>query len=687
MTTNSKARVKRYFTPPFILATEITTDVIFTIKGIAASGSGVVVKEDKDNGIVLEVKSWPKLKDTPDLGQRGAIEIYVTMDTDLDPNFKKPDELPNWIATKGVDAAWTQTEKDNGFTINIDKKFITPGAHYVTIFVSPRSGNMSKTLPLPFTILTRAGGGIPVNSLQFDDKYSIDGITKSNLINVDLKKALPALIAPYFEMRGNDIITLYIGTSEANLAAITTTTTVLPTQVGQTMAVDFDEAVLGGTDDGAADGPRVFSYTITNEAGYVSDKAIPVTLQLAFGARPTGLKAPRLPEVADNFITDNFTRALKIDVPKYDDVQVGDVVTLHFKHATVGDKAIGTSHTIQVEDIGLDPIFSFHVYHDDIKLYDKLSFIIYYVVGRGASSIIKTPSPEELVATMDLDIPAGPRPDQTSPENTNLQPLTITSASGETDTITGTAVSKNANITIPFEVVGGGAGVSYLTVGDVITVVWGTKTLAPPLIVATVPAANLSMTLLAADIPASGGGIIPAHYTVARKLSDNVHTGTSISPKKDILVNTTNTNPGGKDGLLKPYWLSRNYDETINFETMDDYHGCNFTVAKYDNISIGDLITLKLTGTEGFFPVNGAPVPAADYTSPPYAITAANIGQDDHNFLVPPAPFYRLCQGVVHVTYTVQRGAAGETFTSAELVEDSDMKSATASECTLPPNI
>ncbi|WP_145518894.1 hypothetical protein [Yersinia bercovieri] len=680
MSTNYRTTVKSYAPPPLI---EARNTLIPSFRIIDALPDGVILKENENNDLVVRVDSWQNLKDTPPKAARGAMRVYMVMDTDAEPEILDPPGIDNYIVAKGVDAEWTQDEKNNGFTMTIDKKYFInsdENNHYVMLYIMPVSGNVDSTIRKEFTLLKKSSGGVPVAPLIFDTIYSTNGITELNLVNnakVPPEKVLPVHIHSYFDMRQGDKISLFFGASSDNLLPVPDADVIVSlNQLGQDIPAEFNQSLFNGEPDG----PHFFSYTITNEAGYTSDPAEPVMLQLAFGDFPAGLKPPVLPDIADNFIINDFIHPLRIDIPAYDNVQVQDIITLHFKDDKGVDVVIKSSPPIQTKNLGSDPIFTFFPVYDEIIPYDKKSVIIYYVVSRGDSSIKKTAS-RELVAGVDLSIPAEPNPDPDSPENGNLRLLTIFSDSNEQNKITGPAVNKDARVFIPFQTV---KNANYLLVGDVITVTWGAVTLAP-FKVTTIPTAQIIITLPAADILASGGGHIPAHYTVTRLLVDNIHSSSSVSPKIDILVNSTNTNPGGKDGLQKPLWLFRNKQNTINIKTINDTRGCIFSVLKYENIRIGQIIILKLRGTEGFEDVNGPAVDNADYDSPPYEITAVNIGLDEHEFLVPAAPFYTLCQGVVHATYTVQESAGGEVFNSLELVEFSDMKLPTQNACGVPP--
>ncbi|UNK24779.1 hypothetical protein [Yersinia intermedia] len=674
MSKKLKATVIRSFQPPFIEAVvPISAIPAYRIVN-AIPPNGVIHRDDQIRDLTISVDTWPDLA-TPDT----EITVMLTVDTDVVPEEDFPD---TFYIKKDT---WTALERQNGFTLTLEQRLLTKGSHSIVLYVISRIGNMSGTEKVPFVIITEASGGTPMAPLNFADEYleKNGGITKEKFKN----GMLPATVTSYTDIRVGDRITLLLGTDKDNMVPVADSDVIITADQNllQEITVNFPEIEF----DGGVDGPRFFSYRVTNQADFTSDPAREIMLQLALGERPTLLGLPVLRNVTNNLITAARLHTLHIDIPPYTTPLLGDVITLFFRGAT-GKGIFVNSYTLAQGDLGQNPIFSFSPGYLSVEPFDHGPLNIFYVVGRGASSI-KSATSGDTVAAVNLDIPGGPSPDPTSTENGNLRPLIITGVNDKDNEITGPSVKLDANITIPIlAVTQTTPGQTYLLAGDKITVVWGTKQLAP-FLVGNNLTSDIKLVLPAGDIAESGGGFIPAHYIVSRTLAGQADASISVSPSQTIRVNSTNTDPGGDNGLKKPYWSNRNKYNAINVQTIKDYKGCNFTVDSYENIKVGQTITLRFHGTDGFDDTNiivkdGTIFPtAATLLSAQLVITDENILLEKHNFSVPAAPFYTLCQGIVHVTYTVQQPGNGPIFTSLEAQEISDMKSPTSTGCTLPP--
>ncbi|WP_145535230.1 hypothetical protein [Yersinia thracica] len=659
---------------PLIDAFDPATDLTYTIDGILPNG--YVSRDAIANGVIVNVDSWAALKTHGDKlpTARNYPRVYVTLD---DSDGPKPENPATYLLAKGnVLPVWTADEIANGFSLVLDKTLLTEERHFIILFLMPVDGNNEQGIPVSFNLLKSPSGGAELPPLKFAVKYHDDGITESNLV-VDPqdpnKKTLPATLVSYFKQRDGDTIKLFVGDSIATLSAQPVLVTIGANESGQNKALTFDSSSF----ENGVNGPRYFAYTITNPAGFVSAMSEPTILQLVFGERPTGLQLPVLPEIKKNLITDEFIHPLHIDIPIYANPALGDVINVFFKPAddlASDGKLISTSPGLV--DLTKDPIYSAEAFYSQIKPFDLKSVVIYYIVSSGDSSLLNETS-SALTVPVNLTIPGGPNPDQPAKENGNLKTLIITSGDGELNKITGPAVLKNAEIKIPFKTV---ADSTYLVVGDVISVMLGKTTITYPAL-AAVPAADVIEVLTVQNIKDAGEGDMTAQYTIRRPLVDG-NTTASFSPKTDVFITSNNSNPGGKDGLHAPHWANKNDRNAINVSSVSTFKGCIFSVNRYENIAIGQIIQLKFRGTEGYGDPNGPAKPEASYDSDPLTITQNNIDNPEFEFLVPPRYIYNLCEGVAHVSYEVIAG--GIPFGSAALLTNCDVTSPSSGLCILP---
>ncbi|CNH06939.1 Uncharacterised protein [Yersinia thracica] len=659
---------------PLIDAFDPAVDLTYTIDGILPSG--YISRDAIANGVIVNVDPWAALKNGDKLPTaRNYPRVYVTLDDSDGPN---PENPATYLLAKGnVLPVWTADEIANGFSLVLDKTLLTEERHFIILFLMPVDGNNEQGIPVSFNLLKSPSGGTVLPQLKFDVKYHNDGITKSNLV-VDPqdpnKEILPATLVAYFKQRDGDVITLFVGDSIATLSAQPVTVEIGANESGQNKALTFDSSSF---EDGL-NGPRYFAYTITNPAGFISAMSEPTILQLAFGVRPIGLQKPVLPEIKNNLILDQFIHPLHIDIPIYDNPGLGDVINVFFKPAddlASDGKLISTSPGLV--DLTKDPIYSAEAIYNQIAPFDQKSVVIYYIVSSGGSPLLNTTS-SALTIPVDLRISGGPNPDQPAKENGNLKTLIITSGDGELNKITGPAVLKDAEIKIPFKTV---ADSTYLEINDVISVTLGKTTITYPAL-STVPAADVIEVLTVQSIKDAGEGDMTAQYTIVRKLPDGINSSESLSRKTDVFITSNNSNPGGKDGLHAPHWANKNDRNAINVSSVSTFKGCIFSVNRYENIAIGQIIQLKFRGTEGYGDPNGPAKPDASYDSDPLTITQNNIDNPEFEFLVPPLYIYNLCEGVAHVSYEVIVG--GIPFGSAALLTNCDVTSPSSGLCILP---
>ncbi|WP_145592751.1 hypothetical protein [Yersinia bercovieri] len=644
----------------------------YSIVGLLANG---YISRDTiaQNNLTVNVGSWQGLVEngTKPRNRAGYPQIYLRLDESATPDADDPTD---YFAGKGAkDPAWTAAEIANGLSFTLDVALLSEKEHFIIPFLIPLNLDEQQVTRLNFNVLTSSSGGDVMPLLKFDKKYVDNGITDLNLKDdptAPSKKVLPAILVPYYKQRDGDKIGLYLGDSIASLQ-IVDTVTIGDGESGKNKEVTFDKGLF----DTFADGPLYFTYMITNPAGFVSPQAEHTIVQLAFGDLPTGLVEPVLPDIKKNLITDEFIHPLHIDIPIYANPALDDIIRVFFKQddGLAGDGTL-ISTSPPLEDPTQNPIYSTEAVYNQIKPFDQKSVIIYYTVSRGESSLLKTPS-SPLTVPVNLTILGGPNPDQPAKENGNLQALTITSAQGEINRITGPAVLIEADITIPYKT---RKDETYLAVGDVISVTVGKATVTNPPLIA-IPAADITVKLTVANIKLAGEGDMIAQYTVRRPLPDT-NSIMSLSPKTGIFITSNNSNPGGKNGLTAPTW--KNDTGVITVSSVKKYSGCDFRVKRYENIAPGQMIELIFEGTEGYEDEDGEKIPAASYKSDPLEIVAGNIDDDDFAFIVPPKNIYALCQGTAHVTYNVL--VAGTSFKSSELLKYCDVSSASSGACTLP---
>lgn len=373
-----------------------------------------------------------------------------------------------------------------------------------------------------------------------------------------------------------------------------------------------------------------FAYQIVDRAGNQSEPSssleLPVLLE-----EITDLLPPLVPRFSDDGLIDDADARFptEVHIPANDAYRAGDAIRI-----TWADTELDTV-TLNAADIGNDPVVKIQVPYGPI--YDawftvsagidlRASAEVDYVPLRGGLTLGDAPA---TTVVTNLFLAGGGDPDPETPVHDNLLMPVV---SGD-NTITPEESQTDSDIVVPFLTKSGEA---YLKEGDVLHVVYGSTdvTEVDGYVVTAADAAgpaDLSFTLLQADIAAEGAGIIPAFYTVTRTLSQG-GSNTSLSPQADVTVVTAGELPG--EGVLEAATLEPvNEFGAVGPKEIDQ--GVSLVIPRYSNIREGDRITVLFELYPGLEHAAGeVALPDTRYEVNEYIVTAGDAAAADLRFAI-----------------------------------------------------
>jgi hypothetical protein len=429
--------------------------------------------------------------------------------------------------------------------------------------------------------------------LLFSEEAVKNGVTPAALVEDNGVEYLPALVPSYKGLEPGDVVTGTVNSRSEVIDAIT----VVDGQIELRFLRDFIEA--------ESDGPVDFSYNVVDRAGNVSKPSEIVTLQVLLKGALPDLIAPRVPAFDDDtgnkLITEADARAdtgLLVEIPLDAGIVAGDLVVVHWGAtdlaatpvrpgvdpvATVGVPYATVSETWAASSAGAD---------------QPATVAVSYDVLRG--SIVAGTSPANTVA-VNLYQAGGVDPDPETPINENLVAPTLTSDSGQENDIPPEDFDKAASITVSWQTVGPPVEPVFLE-DDIVTVFYGSASLAPLKITDPLPTDDLSFTLPAATIGTVGSGEIELSYRIDRLLQSG-ETNAAYSPITIVTVHGADELPGG--GSLPAGRMPEAIDSVdptrllIGKSKAKD--GTDFIIPPYKNQKADDIVTVTMRVFRSFY--------------------------------------------------------------------------------------
>lgn len=556
-----------------------------------------------DNLLLASVKDDDVIVDVP-FDQDSNLEIGDHVFLRIDNKDYNQDG--EWVAIQAYDvpipvtvpAAWRGG--DGRHTIQYRYQFVTGAGNF-------EDGPMQS-----FSVDTVAPGAPQLAPPDLD-------VNGDLLIPPDLQPdgSLSGTISGYTDLQPGDVVQLSIDGADVG-SPIPVDRIPGP---GEYITILYPSAAIDSLTDGAHD----FGYSVIDRAGNRSAPSKPTRLSVIIEGYLGALEAPLVPE-ARNASDQDATHSGLIDLA--DALSDGGVtidIPSHPKYAQQtfqyrlwwGSKI---SEPVDMPPQGTLSLVPFavvaEVWEPSGSNPDRANSVqVRYTVELNGTTVGASP---EVKVWVNLHAAGGVDPAPDTPENENLAPPVVTSASGETDYIPLEDFTEDGTI----EAAGlalDPASTPVFVGGDEVTFHFGNSTL-DRTVDPSEAGASISVTLPATAIAAEGTGDISAWYVIRRAAHDqngDPFLNETTSPSKKVRVEGPGDLPGGGKPLPPVTWK-----EAGSEGNPPDIIGANearklvtLEIAPYDNKKVGDKIRLTLPLYPRFGHSNGeAPIAGRSFT-------------------------------------------------------------------------
>ncbi len=514
----------------------------------------------------------------------------------------------------------------------------TEGTHHLQ-YIAANTLNGESTFSYPTQLIvdrTPAGGELLAALIL--PTTALDGLTNSELI--ELGNQLTAIVPGYFDMKWGDVIYSHWGE-----------------HAGPTHTVQADELGTGKVQltvernflELLGNGEFAISYSVRDRAGNVSVRSQPVQLKLQLQELPTNLAAPVPLKIEDGQVHDLHARlGVKIAVPSYDHVAIGDEIRVLWNGEPVGGKRM-----ISVHELGKPLLFNVMVTYLSISRHGDGPARVTYQVCRNGETFV---SPDlELEVFLQLPGPQDPTPKTLV--NEALAAPVIKSKNPDAQTMDNYLDEDSAHLAADVVI----AWRDAFRAGDRINLFWGKAE--HPLVRPITQQDVNSGCYLVINVPNSliveqGCGVdIRVQYTVTREGNPN----TSYSPKQLVAVIFQIQLPGGEEGLMEPVFSGASVLNVV--DPRKDPEGTVVHVAPYRNMKEGDRILLRFCGFDAL--TGGNPIDKATYTSE-HVVTGRDL-RYGYRFRVPLARLIAVEHGRGRAHYEVSNSLGRATSLPADV--------------------
>lgn len=486
------------------------------------------------------------------------------------------------------------------------ERLLLDGAHQLSYNVKAISGTGGESPAFLITVdhAPPNYGNIP-GALTFPEEVMTDGITAQYLADNDDK--VVATVPPYAKMEADQSVSVVWDISLAVPKA-----TVLPEHVDVGVPVDIPGDIIRA----GGDGPIDVTYYLTSRAGLDGAISQHSFVDVILSAPPSGLLPPSVPLAADGIVdlTDADVGVI-IEVPAYQNAGAGDLVA-----ASWGTAALAL-YPMPLDglpaEIAVPRATVLSVGNGDIS-------VSYQIMRNGHPF-----SADPITVKVDVTQVGPVDPDPSTPENESLAKPTVRGGvSGLANELDPSDAAVAAQVTVPMY--------DEAKVGEIVTVHWGSGSSASVLTPYAITQADIDAETIPAflvDVPIlqamPNDPAWPLHYTLSRPQGSATENPV-LSPTQTI--NAHMVGPGGQDGLPPATFPDINEAGWLLRPTVDP-DGAKVKVAAYENMQVGDVVSLEWAAYSTTNTQSGSEISGAQFTDD-ITVTAETLGKD-LDFVVP----------------------------------------------------
>jgi hypothetical protein len=471
------------------------------------------------------------------------------------------------------------TELPYKFTISPDK-LLGDGIFplYYKVMAASGSESDSATVMIKIDRTPPNQNNVP-QALVFDAEVMSEGLTVEYLeANND---QVPAYVPEYTDMQAGE--TVHAFWDEIPLEPITLTE-------ADVTAKKVPVIISGDIVREAGQGTILADYYLTSRAGFDGLPSLASTINVLLTPKPTNLKAPIVPLAEDPAGIDlqDANTGVVVQIDEYQNATATDLVVAKWGNTNLSPALVIPGEFPILVSVPRSTIINEGSGEREVS----------YIVSRGGLNFDAPP----ITVKVDVETVGPTDPDPGTPENEALEPAVLTSASGLTNELVGEDQGQSASVQI--------ALYEGANPGDKVTLYWGNTppTEAGSLLVSEAEISAGELTPIAID-----AGIIsatpdnpawPLYYTLSLPLKPGNAIASPITP-----INVHMSSPGGLEGLDPLTYPDANANGWLLTELVEN--GANLFVAVYENMKLGDIVTLTW---QAYSSTNAAPGTEVDGT-------------------------------------------------------------------------
>lgn len=557
-----------------------------------------------------------------------ATALRVTIE-DIWPGYMPVNQVTFFTAQRQLDSVTVSNPDPSQFPMTFDVRLLDlniGGTHPFWYRVETAGGgSTSQDVELDLDNIPPNLGARPT-ALEFPPEILAQGVTQQYLDANDDK--VIATVVPWPDIRLGDELWYYLRASvsggqqtqaqEAGRKVITASDLNQPT-----LEIPF----AGDTFRALGNVSCYAYYFLKDRAGNEGLNSFDSPIFAIHLEPPLQLLPPRVPLFEQfGLIDEALARTpVQVLVPAMAGIVTDDQIALHW-----GGEDLPI-HTIS--DPGTDPLLRINIPYRVIQAAGNGVLQVNYDLWRNGAVLDQSP---DTTVVVDIELPGGPDPDPETPEHENLHLPVGLGASGVPNVISSADQELPAHVVIEWY---GVNGEEVFLLKDRISAHWASITLNHEVSAADVAAKQaLQLEISSAQIKQAGQGRLSLRYSVTRDLPSHPgHANTAWSDIQTLLVVDDSELPGGGDPLPPGDFPEKNANNSINKEAALD--GTPYVVRlDYKNAAVGDRITFKFRGHQGFADdpalEPARPFPGS-YTEDQHDVCAEDLERGSYAFTVP----------------------------------------------------
>lgn len=525
---------------------------------------------------------------------------------------------------------------DFPYQFTLDAKHLgVTGTYTLDYSVTADSGSSNQSYPTQVIVnlVAPPNNGVPA-AIIFPPEVMDSALTLEYLESHG--NQVTATIPSYANIEAGDKVSLYWETLLVEELYITAAHV-----LGDAIEISIPESIVVSTNDGN----KQAHYYLTSRAGIIGTRSYDTSVEVLLAGLPDSLQEPNVPLAEDGTIDlADANNLVIVEIPEYGNPQAADSITVLW-----GGQIAGSAILLSVDNFPVVVTIPRSI----ILTANSGDISVSYVVTRGTRT---TPSPA-ITVSVNVDTIGPLDPDTGTPVNEALSELDIIGLSDNAliNNLVEQDIDFDAWATVPYY--------AEAAAGHVIKIYWGNNPNASPVAQYVVVQEDVDNAVFPkivipnAVVKSTPDGLLPVYYTLSADAESG--SNSTLSPPRYVTVDMSV--PGGPTGLAEPLYPD-DADQNDWLIAAEITEGVNVEVVPYENMQLGDTITLTWQSCSTTNAASGSEIAEASYISDPLTVTSTQIASGAF-FLVPYTVVEPIAvesetkQGAGRVKYTITQGS------------------------------